>query len=361
LPEGFTPADQGGWKLGEELTETAGGQGGSSAAGSGGVSNGGVAGASTSGGVAGNVAGGQGGAAGSSGASGNAGTSQGGVSGSAGNAGSTGNAGSAGAGGAATSGAGGQAGAAGSSGGAAAAGAGGSGEETCGTTIRGIVRDFKGANRSGGHPDFEAFQGDAETPDLVQSALGVDGKPIFAGRCARNNPPEDQCPFDRQLTSKTAFDQWYRNTVDVNMGYILYLSFEKNGAVYTFESKAFFPLDGAGFGNSGDDTTGKRRNFHFTTEVHTRFIYNGGETFSFSGDDDLWVFINGKLAMDLGGLHPAVSDTINLDASAAELGIEKGKVYALELFHAERHTDASNFRVDTNLEFVDCGSIPPIR
>jgi hypothetical protein len=34
-------------------------------------------------------------------------------------------------------------------------------------------------------------------------------------------------------------------------------------------------------------------------------------------------------------------------------------VYSLELFHAERHTDGSNFRVDTNLGFVDCGTVPP--
>jgi fibro-slime domain-containing protein len=40
------------------------------------------------------------------------------------------------------------------------------------------------------------------------------------------------------------------------------------------------------------------------------------------------------------------------------LGIEKGKVYPLELFHAERHTTASHFRVDTTLTFVDCGTIP---
>jgi fibro-slime domain-containing protein len=69
------------------------------------------------------------------------------------------------------------------------------------------------------------------------------------------------------------------------------------------------------------------------------------------------VFVNGKLALDLGGLHAEVTGTIDLDQAAASLGIAPGKVYAMDLFHAERHTDASRFRVDTNFSFVDCGKV----
>jgi len=98
-------------------------------------------------------------------------------------------------------------------------------------------------------------------------------------------------------------------------------------------------------------------NFGFTTELHMKFKYNGGEHFTFSGDDDLWVFVNHKLALDLGGLHPLATGTIDLDQAAAGLGISPGNIYPIELFHAERHTQSSNFRVDTNLAFTDCGQV----
>jgi fibro-slime domain-containing protein len=122
--------------------------------------------------------------------------------------------------------------------------------------------------------------------------------------------------------------------------------------VYTFGSDSFFPLDDEGFGNSDYERT---HNYGFTTELHAKFEYNGGEHFTFTGDDDLWVFVNGKLAIDLGGLHSSASANLDLDAQAEALGLELGKVYKLDLFHAERHIADSNFRVDTTLAFTECG------
>lgn len=226
------------------------------------------------------------------------------------------------------------------------------------SVLVGVARDFKGAAEPGGHPDFEAFGGSAETTGLVLPALGADGKPAYATHCDAATT-DASCPYGQQMTSEDRFDQWYRLTPQVNQPFLVYFQFAPNGNGSTFESTHFFPLDGAGWGNSGKGNDGKQHNFGFTTELHTQFKYAGGEVFTFTGDDDLWVFINGRLAIDLGGLHPAATSTIDLDAQAAALGIATGQVYPLELFHAERHTDASNFHVDTNLAFVDCGSIPP--
>lgn len=223
----------------------------------------------------------------------------------------------------------------------------------CDTALEITIRDFTEK-----HPDFEHYT--AQVMGIVQSELGPDKKPVYAstGSTAASTGPAE-------------FKQWYNDVDGVNMRLSYKLQFtEQSDGVYVFDSSAFFPIDNMGFGNGpkgggvnipllgtiGGGTP--EHNFLFTTEAHTVFLYRGGETFKFTGDDDLWVFLNNKLAIDLGGTHSALSAMVDLDAEAAKLGLEKGKSYPMDIFHAERHTNQSNYHIETTIDLSCIENVP---
>ncbi len=239
----------------------------------------------------------------------------------------------------------------------------------CNNKIDLVVRDF-----SESHPDFErAHLGWGPAAGIVESVLGPDRKPIFKQAKGDYQLVQDEAMkqsytyninywtdwANPMFDGADSFNDWYRDS-NRNMRFEKVLELKPLiGASETFYFESaeepygnFFPLapqEGFGPGPVNSAVNPNSQNFLFTTEIHLTFEYIQGQIFRFSGDDDLWIFVNGKLALDLGGLHVRFNGSINFDAQAQELGITPGNTYNMDIFHAERHTEESNFRIETNI------------
>ncbi len=103
-----------------------------------------------------------------------------------------------------------------------------------------------------------------------------------------------------------------------------------------------------------DDT-----NYHLSLEGHAEFVYHYSSNlyFTFTGDDDVYLYINGTRVLDLGGAHSIVEATININDVAEKCGLQEGQTYSFDFFYLERHGTAANFGIETNIQLAQAGMI----
>ena len=124
------------------------------------------------------------------------------------------------------------------------------------------------------------------------------------------------------------------------------------------EDGGFFPIDNLEFLDSAKTVrnpkfdwdeqltkNGKKHNYSFAMKISAQFKYIKGQYFEFRGDDDVWVFINNRLVVDIGGCHNPVERAVDLDT----LGLIEGREYPFHIFFSERNANGSNFKMRTSI------------
>ncbi len=251
-----------------------------------------------------------------------------------------------------------------------------------------------------GAGDYNNNNDQGRTDGIVQSKLGTDGMPIlnvgdkesldYLFNTTKSNNKRVDEGLDKLFTkdddgyyvfdSASSFATISGNSVTGS----------KDFKVYKYASNSptgFFPytshtLYGGNHQNYGDALGSQSTNHYVGMTIETSFVQpKDGQidgknmVFEFSGDDDVWVFIDDQLVLDLGGIHPKVSGTINFNtgkvtytnANSSESEITQnfkkssGKDWSdytkhtLKMFYLERGHGATNCSIKMNLATIPEG------
>ncbi len=196
---------------------------------------------------------------------------------------------------------------------------------------------------------------------LVESQLGLGNLPV---------------PIKGRLTPNTGinFTGWFEEIPDKSreIAGTLLLRYSADEGTFTFEADDFYPLDDISF-SADDPTSSDDHNHLFTMSFMVPFtvVGSGTEMFTVRADDDTFVFLNGELVVDLGGVHGPMTGAFNIDSdgqvytsvngadwSRTGVSVEPDTIATVQVFHADRDSSESDFSIqfsDMNLA-IDRGT-----
>ena len=221
-------------------------------------------------------------------------------------------------------------------------------------TLSGTVRDFCAPDIA---PAYDGDPGCTQLSDFEGATPGV--VTGMVNDTLTGGLPTAGANIVAGASSVANFAKWYTDSPGFNLSQPISIDLTETApgsGVFTYSSSSFFPIDGALYGDQG-----RPHNYHFTLHLEGLLSFDDADgltdLFSFTGDDDLWVFVDGKLALDLGGVHSAASASFS-EADLVALGLAPNTQYALDIFFAERHTTESNFNITTALSLAPPNPIP---
>lgn len=246
-----------------------------------------------------------------------------------------------------------------------------------------VVNNNKDANAWTGHPNT------GQKPTLVKGllkGLKSDGSPEFNFYDPGFFKNEDQY-YEKAGGTKV----YTRKVVDDYK-----LLFNQKGDTYTLQSvnnangvkqtgvgAGFFPLDNMNLDNktakradatnlpyegATENNSSGTHNYYFGMRYDVNFKlgdYVGPLQYKFTGDDDLWVLMDGKVVLDIGGIHNEATETVDLwtkilnkdNPTQNEINAyikklsqdEKNENHTITVLYMERGAGASNCKMDFTL------------